>query len=357
VWKLHRYYLKELTVNAGIAFAVLFAIVLISLVARGIQRAQGGSLLDAALITLFWALDSFPHLLAISFLLATVLTFARAAQDRELTAIRSAGISPRTPMTSALLVGVLLSIVGSLCMHYVIPSVHFRKYRIVGEAARNVFLNLNLGSDRIPILETGMVLTYARRDAERGLLDCTIYNPDERLRRAGGGSPILRVDRVSIPPIDERSESLWFVLEGVRDPVSGSHASELRFDLPLRSITERNRRDERDDDLTSDQLLSEVARDVHEAPTAAMYTLNRRSCFALMPALLAPIGFCIALLAHYRGRLLAILVSLLPLVLFYGGDVLGQKLLRTTDWPGFGWTPAALLLLAGVPFCWRMLRL
>ncbi len=359
MWKLHRYYLKELAVNASIAFAVLFAIVLISLVARGIQRAEGGGLLDAALITLFWAMDAFPHLLTISFLLATVLTFSRAAQDRELTAIRSAGISPRVPMVSALMVGVALSIVGSLCMHYVLPEVHFRKYRIVAEAVRNVFLSLNLGNDRIPILDTGIVLTFERRDAEGAFLDCTIYLGGEKAERVmglGRTSPILRVERVWMPQPDERSESLFVHLDGVRDPVEGTRINSI-LELPLRALSEGGRRNERDEDLASDQLLSEVMRGVHDQPTAALYTLHRRSCFALMPALLAPIGFCIALLAHYRGRMLALLCSVVPLVLFYTGDVLGAKLLRATDWSPSGWLPAALLLAAGVPFCWRTLRL
>ena len=103
MWKLHRYYLKEVLVNAAITFLVLFAVVLVSLVYQGIQRSQGGGPLDALLITVFFALDSFQHLLTISFLLATVLTFTRAAMDRELIAIRAAGISPRVPMTAALL--------------------------------------------------------------------------------------------------------------------------------------------------------------------------------------------------------------------------------------------------------------
>ena len=95
MWKIHRYYLREVTVSALLTFLVLFGIVLIASVSRGIDRAQGGNLLSAALITFYWAADTFPHLLAISLLIATVLTFARASQDREITALRAAGISPR----------------------------------------------------------------------------------------------------------------------------------------------------------------------------------------------------------------------------------------------------------------------
>ncbi|GAB4157538.1 MAG: hypothetical protein Fur0037_25450 [Planctomycetota bacterium] len=356
MWKLHRYYLRELGINASIAFVVIFAIVLISLVARGIQRAQGGGLADAALIVLFWALDSFSHVLTISFLLATVLTFARATQDREITAIRSAGISPRVPMTSAMLIGLLLSIVGSLCVHYWLPAVHFRKYRIIAEAARNLIVNMRLDGDRIPILDTGMVLHFEERDENRDYVGCTVFCPPDKIGRYGLLSPAMRVERVSIPPPDESQAALTVKLVRPSDPVTG-----LRFDkdivlrIPLDPLTDRHRRKERDDDMTSDQLLSEVLRDVHPAPTAAVYTLNRRTCYAIMPALLAPIGFCIALLARERSRMVALLFSLVPLALFYAGDVFGAKLLRMTDWSGFGWLPAMILLALGTPFCWRAL--
>ena len=51
MWKIHRYYFKEVATNAVLTFVVLFGIALISLIYRGIQRAQGGDLFAAALIT------------------------------------------------------------------------------------------------------------------------------------------------------------------------------------------------------------------------------------------------------------------------------------------------------------------
>lgn len=354
MWKLHRYYLRELGINASITFLVLFAIVLISLVAKGIQRARGGGLFDAAMIVLFWTLDAFSHVLTISFLLATVLTFARATQDREITAIRSAGISPRVPMTSAMLIGVLLAIIGSLSVHYWLPAVHFRKYRIIAEAARNVIVNARLDTDVIRIPGVDLVMHVGWRDENRDFVDCTIFCPPEKLSRYKLDSPVMHVDKVAIPR-DTNGGGMVIEMTNPCDPVTGAGYGKLdRFQVPD-PLTDGHRRDERDDDLTSDQMLSEVLRSVHEAPTAAIYTLNRRTCYAIMPALLAPIGFCIGLLARERSRIMALLFALVPIMLFYAGDVFGAKLLRMTDWSGFGWLPAMLLLLAGVPFCWRVL--
>ncbi|MFM1872269.1 MAG: Lipopolysaccharide export system permease LptF/LptG [Planctomycetota bacterium] len=354
MWKLHRYYLRELGINSGITFLVLFAIVLVSLVARGIQRSQGGGLLDAALITVFWALDSFPHLLAIAFMIATVLTFVRAVQDRELTAIRAAGIAPRVPMTSALLLGIALSVLGSVAMHYVIPEVHFRKYRVIADVVRSAVLNLRLDSDRIKILDTGFVMTFRRREGA-DYVDCTIYCPPDRTL-GGMRSPILRVERVSIPPFDERTDDLRILPQGIRDPIGEVRTESLPLAIPVSDIADQNRRDERDDDLRSDQLISEVLRGVHPDPVGAMYTLFRRMNFAMLPAVLAPIAYCIAEFAQARGRILALVLSLVPLALFYLGEVFGVRLVIATRNPWCAWLPLLMIALVGGPLVWRQLR-
>lgn len=351
MWKLHRYYLKEVLINAAITFLVLFAVVLVSLVYRGIQRSQGGGPLDALLITVFFALDSFQHLLTISFLLATVLTFTRAAMDRELIAIRAAGISPRVPMTSALLVGLFLTAIGSFALHYVIPVVHYNKYRVIADVVRNAVLRLGLGSDRIRLFDTGVVMTYRAHEGQ-DYQDCTLYlpRPVDKLE-----SSILFVERVSIPKPDENDPGIAIVLQGIVDPQGKLVKSELTIKVPFEGL-DRERRQDRDDDLRSDQLLAEVIRGVHARPYEAIYTLFRRCCFSLMPALLAPIGYCLAELARERGRVTALVLALVPLALFYFGEVLGARLLLSTHQPWFGWLPAALLAGFGLPLCWRQLR-
>ncbi len=353
MWRLHRYYLRELAVNAAITFVVLFAVVLVSGVYRGIQRSQGGGPLDALLITVFFALDSFQHLLTISFLMATVMTFTRAAQDRELVAIRAAGISPRTPMAAAVLAGLVLTVLGSFAVHYLVPEVHFRKYRVVADIVRSAFLSMNLGSDRIRLPGSDYVMTFRERDGEQ-YRHCTIYMPEPRppLR-----SPILFVERVAIPPIEEGAEAITIVLDGITDPLGGSTpVRETRLSVPIGDVATRDRREDRDDDLRSDQLLAEVMREVHRNPHDAIYTLVRRCCFSVMPALLAPIGYCLAEWARERGRVVALVAALVPLALFYFGEVLGQRLLLSTSNPAYGCLPVVLLLAFGLPLCWRQLR-
>lgn len=352
MWKLQRYYLKEVLVSASITLLVLFAVILVSLVYRGIQRSQGGDAIDALKITLFWALDSFPHLLPIAFLLATVITFTRAAQDRELTAIRAAGVSPMVPLSAALLVGIGLAGVGSVALHYVLPEVHFRKYRVIASVLRSVFMSMQLGSDRI-VLPGGYMLTYRQQD-DAGFRDCTVYC---KKPIAGFASPILFVDTVQLPPLSEDDVEFVIALEGIRDPIGASGTrGRMEIAIPRDALVGSDVRDERDDDLRSDQLLSEVLRGVHPQPVGARYTLFRRTCFALLPMLLAPIGYCIAEFARERGRVFALVVALAPLSLFYLGDVLGARLLLSTRSSWCAWLPAALIAAVGAPFCWRQLR-
>jgi len=357
MWRLHRYYLKELAVNAAITFLIMFGIILVSLIYRGIQRAQGGDLFDAALITLLWALDAMPHLLTIAFVLATVMTFTRAAQDRELVAIRAAGISPRVPMMAALLVGIFLSVGASFANHYVIPEVHFRKYRVIADVVRSAFINMNLGTDRIKV-PGGYMLTFRDRDEATGdYLDCTVYSPKPVFDDID--SHVLFVDRLSIPQFDDETladNDLTVVLNGIHDPISGKGLSTFTFDVPLDELGSAGGRDERDADLRSDQLLSEVMRGVHHDRVTATYTLFRRCCFSLMPALLAPIAYCIAELARFRGRVLALTMSLVPLGMFYMGEVLGARMLLSTRNPWCGWLPLVLLSVVGLPIVWRQMR-
>ena len=38
-------------------------------------------------------------------------------------------------------------------------------------------------------------------------------------------------------------------------------------------------------------------------------------------------------------------------------DFMSESILRYLPWPPLAWLPAAVVLLLGVPFCWRLLRL
>ncbi len=365
MWKIHRYYLREIGVNVVLTFLVLFGIALVCLLYKGIRMVKGGDLVDAAITTVLLAADAIPHLLTVAFLFATVLTFARASQDREITALRSAGISPRVPLVSALLIGVVCSLIGAVSNHYMIPWAHYSKYRVVAEIYKNAIQKITEQEGRIALRDTMMI--WKRRDRNGVFHDVLIFFEDKSLARAlgirqlGQASTLVRASRASIHTHKDTNQ-LSLRLQEVSVPTTGAYLGDHLIKIDLRQIAEQERRSERDKDLRSDSLLSEVARGVRSEHGAeyARYMVYRRACFALMPFLLAPIGFCIGVLSRERGRVLALSLCIVPLSILYVTDFLGESMFThvgSSSRDLIGWLPAAMMLVLGGPFCWRLLRI
>lgn len=352
MWKIHRYYLKEVATSATLTFTVLFGIVLVSTVYRGIKRAEGFGVVAAAKVTFFWAADTLPHLLPISLLFATVLTFARASQDREITAIRASGISPRVAMTSSLLVGIVFALLGSWALHWLVPQTHYMKYRVVADSIRSVLLTTGMTGDQFSY--KGLMMTWEARDEAGHWHDVQIL-----VHRDGSSLDLDQglwlADEAWVEVVGE--ERLDLVLHNVRDAGQRyAHRGEVRGSISIRAISEGSRRNENERDMTSEQVLAEVYQGLHDNPVQALYSVHRRANFALLPLLFAPLGFCIGVMSRQRGRVLAMVFGMVPVIIFYVGDLLGTRMVRVTGEPWFTWTPTVLLTLIGLPFCWRLLR-
>ncbi|MEO0480871.1 MAG: LptF/LptG family permease [Planctomycetota bacterium] len=355
MWKLHRLYLRELTLTLIPTLIVLFGIVLLASAARGVQQAEGSTLYMALKVTVFWALDALVHLLGIGFLLATCATFARAGSTRELTAVQAAGVSLRVPLQSALLVGTLLSVVMAFVLHEVAPATHFGKHRVLAESVRVVLMRSGLKGDVLSVGDT-VTLTWERQDG--GFFEDLVLFLGEDAdfpAQIGADSGVLVADRARFR-VSPDGESLLCDLEGLRDAVREQPFLEFfQIRQPLDSLSVGSRR-EGDRDLASDQLVAELSRGVHPLAISARYTLNRRISFALLPLLLAPIGFALGVLARDRGRAVALSLCAVPLGLFYAADFLGLRLTQATDQALFAFCPVLACALFWFYPCGRILR-
>lgn len=360
MWRIHRYYAREVVMNTVLSFAVLFGIVLIATVSRGIRRAEGFELVDAALITFFWAADALMHLVPIALLFATVLTFARASQARELVAFQAAGISTRVPMKSALLVGVACSLLAFWIMHWVLPQTHYWKTRVVADALRDVIRNTGMSGDSLRYPGSGLCATWDYQDETGAMRNLVVFLGDEdsELNQLSGRG-ILRAESLDVRT-SEDGQQLVLRLNSPRDPIQGAlggtRLEEFEFSLSINDLANATRRTEEDEDLSSDHLVSEILRDIHPDPVEAEYHIARRSAFAFLPLLLAPLGFCIGHLAREKGRVVALTLAGVPLGVFYTGDFLGTRLVQASGEPLFGFTSVVILALAGAPLLWRVLR-
>jgi lipopolysaccharide export LptBFGC system permease protein LptF len=356
--KLLRYYLKEVTTNAALTFVVIFGIVLVSLVYRGIQKTQGADLVGAVMITVLWTADTIPHLFMIALLFGIVLTFARAAADREIIAIAGAGIPHTLPMTAAVLLGIVFTCLQNVTLHYVIPYAHFHKFRVFSDVTRQFILNLGATGDQLQLEGKAKgkgVMIWDHKTPDEHFHDVVIYS---RKGWQSSGKGQLRAGLFT-------AEEAWLVIDPVTDQLrlqfsklydvgSSSMAADPSIELDPHALLDKGRRDEGDKDLGSDHVLAEVLRGVHDNPGGARFTVERRAGFAIMTLLLAPIGFCIGVLGKNQGRVTALCFAMVPLFLYYVLDFMSVQLVRLVDTPFWGWMPALVTVVLGAPFCWRV---
>lgn len=286
-------------------------------------------------------------------LFAVVLTFARASQDREVTALRAAGVSARVPMVAALLVGLTASLATCYATHYWIPWAHFHKYRVISDAIRGFYLQTEMSGDRMSF--EGFQMTWERRDEQGHFREVVA-----RINRGEGDALLTRQSGVFYADeawltMADNGETLGLTFANMWSLTQGS-VGLITLRVDLRALSDETRRDEGDKDLPSDQLLGEVERGVHDNPHGASFTVFQRANFALLPALFGPIGFCIGVLARNRGRMTALLMAMVPLAFFHACVVLSRELTQIVDMPLLGLLPALALAVLAAPFCWRFLR-
>ncbi len=339
MWRFHKYFGRELLTNLGMTFVMLFGIVLLSLVARGISQAPGQSILIALYITLLFAIDAIPHLLNISLLIATVFTFSRAAADNEITALRMAGLSPLRLMGSVLFVGALVSAGNSYLVHNLIPTVHFNKYRAVRNAIEQFIMSNRSTTNSWEIAGTSM-----RWKRQKGRLyeDVVFKRPEQNGLFVEGFATTAELGRD--PSGDELSFTLndcqlfFYERKGDGQVVPGEAVREgqISISLNLRQIMGRNQREEGEKDVNTAQLVAEDVRGAAWRPELASWLIWDRTSRGLAGLCFAIVAFPIGLIMRRAGKGAAVAFSLIPLAFYYFLLIVVNKALATSleqSWP------------------------
>ena len=364
MWLLHRVYLRELATNALLTFVVLFAMVLLSVLHRGLDAAAGLGLLLALQATLWFAVDTVPHVIALALLFATVSTFGRIARDRELTALTASGVAARSVLAPVLVVGLAFSIASSVAFHSVVPIAHREKYgagRL--QAVREFLLQTGLRGDRFRLGDR-MTMVWERRLDLGRFEDVTIQLNDPRTTdRLPGvyvpaelGVGVLRAatGRFVFNP---RSDRLALRLTDVRRPgVPLDVLASSEISVSLTAVASMTSRRENERDRTSLELLSDLLGGRVEHPVTVLYVVYRRTCFALLPLLFAPIGLCLGVLARARGVAVSWAAALGPIVVFYGADLVARSIVKATDQAAWAFLPALVVTAFSVPLGLRVFR-
>ena len=359
MWRFHRYYLREMLLNLGMTFLMLFGVALLALLARGISRTQGQDMWLALWVTLLWAIDIVPDLLAISTLIATVFTFGRAAGDNEITAIRMSGVSPVRLLGSVLIVGTLTAGLNTYLLHNLIPYAHYKKYRPFEELAEQFVANLRPSNNRIE-MGNRLVMAWHRQDEQGRWVDVQI-----KARGSDGGSFEGFAKRVWM----EKGEREGLIYLMVQDP-EGHKGGEsrngktfreaiklrpgavIKISFDVKEIAEKGKRAEGIKDLPTAQLIAEYERGGSENPGVSRWTIWLRSFKGLASLLFAIAAFPIGVLSKRSGRMAALSMSAIPLTVYYSSFYLAPGIARAT---GTLW-PVALPTIAMLILSWILMR-
>lgn len=357
-----QYLLKELLRPLALSLTALLAALLMERILRLVDliATQGGAF-DAVLTM---AANLLPHYLGLAlpaaFFLSILLLVARLAEDSEIDALLSSGLSLRRIVLPFLFVGLVLAL-GSLALFgYVQPHARYG-YR----AALNVVLNSGwagvVPSGAFVKAGDGVMFHAAEADSSGRVLSGILV--DER--RDGGRLATTTAAQGVLQPIPGQANKFALVLkDGIQIRVAPTGTvTELRFDiltlereLSLEGLLFRPRgRDQRE--MTLDELWRGVRTGEGEVPPRVMRgefhgRLARAAAVVTLPILALPMGIA----AKRRRRGAGVVLAAVILMLYHHLQQLGQGLVETGRLPpAIGiWLPFVAFVGFASWTLWRM---
>jgi len=334
--------LRELAKVWLLAFA---AMTLVFTLAVGLQRLHQVGVSFSLLLKILplLALRVFPYTMPIAAVLAATLVYGRLSADREVQALRAAGVHLGQIILPALLLGVGLSLVASLLTLVVIPESKYRASMLAKAGVAELVESLLAGRiDRISRFRFCDFQTAPEGQMQRVVI--IQYQGRVRTRRIRALEARPRVEL-------EQGRLTFWLKDGSITDLPSFNASKVDFDsyeavIPLTGME----RSPKIKELPVNKLSQAIRTLRGEEKLRAQVELHGRFALGLAPLLFLLVGAPIGIIAKQAHMLGAFALCCLPVFLVYYPLMMLMEVLGSQGrvLPLVGaWVPAAVLALIG----------
>jgi len=344
------YVLKEFIINfifTFFLFSLLFSIEGLFRIMELIVRRTFSPLILLKLFSIS-LLATFPYVIPLTFLCATMALFTRLSTDREILIFSSSGINPAILLRKL----VILSTVISLCLFYfnfyLLPIAKYNRRKIIQELK---FINpLLLFQEKTSVNDIpGATIYIEKIGPDWSLKNIVISYTDKKDKinflKAKDGKATYSREKNSI--IFSLGEGLLlnYSLKDVESLVKLKFSS-YNFVLPLPEYFKRGNIKPKLTEMTLFQM-KKVNKGIEER-----IEMNKRLLFAVTPILFVFFGFCLGMRLRQKSRSLNLGIGVLTSLSFFEFLMLGEILSRKTMSSGFIWLPAVVFIL-GIRALWK----
>lgn len=346
-----RYLLKELIQNALVTFAVITLIFMVGGALRFLHKTELITIATFVRAVFFFIGTNLDKTLPMTVLIASVLTYGRAAADNELNTMKASGIHLATALIPALFFGMAGTAVVLYVNDKVASEMEFRKGELI-EAGMDGAMEalMDRGGNAIQLGKNVHVIWRAVDDLGR--------MHDLRIKRYAKGDenesrPLIdeiMAETAHLVP-DHKQGVLYLDLEGVQTlygEFKGGAAGSLRYPIPLR--------EQEWDKHPKEHSLTELAtaRGRRYVGAHKIRTLDseyhQRVAGAFACILFVIVGVPLSIIFRHGNRMVAFLIAfLIAIGVYYPTFMLGELLSDETKISTFlaVWSGSIFLLLLG----------
>ena len=164
------YLFRQLLLSVGFSMAGIALIMLPTIAIQAVNKLGAVSLNAVARYLPLVVAELVPYLLPMAFLLGVVATYGRLSAERELIAIKMAGIHPAKLCLPALVIAALLSLGTNHLLDEVSPTLKFRQRSYLLDAEVEIFRNLARGRTELRFGKGSLLAEEAYDNVYRGVL-------------------------------------------------------------------------------------------------------------------------------------------------------------------------------------------